>query len=464
MHAFRNFINGDFRDSASGQTLPVYEPATGDQYATAPASDANDVDAAVRSAAAAFPAWASTPAAERAAILLRLADLIDANTQRLAEMEARDSGKPVSLAANVDIPRSASNFRYFAGAVQHTTGEFHETDTAAVGGRAHALNYTLRRPRGVAGLISPWNLPLYLLTWKIAPALATGNTAVCKPSEVTPATATVLCELAAQAGLPPGVLNIVHGAGQAAGAALVTHPLVPAVSFTGSTAVGQWIGRHAGAMLKRISLELGGKNPFVIFADAELDGEHGAIATACRAAFTNQGQICLCGSRLLVERTVYPRVRDALLARAKAMRIGDPMDPATQLGALVSREHHAKVSAAVDRARALGGRVLCGGAPVEPAALPQRCRGGCFYPPTVIEGLDPACDVEQEEIFGPVVTLQPFDDDAHALRLANGTPFGLAATLWTSNVERAHRIAAGLEAGIIWINCWMLRDLRTSGR
>jgi aminomuconate-semialdehyde/2-hydroxymuconate-6-semialdehyde dehydrogenase len=362
-----------------------------------------------------------------------------------------------TIAREVDIPRSAANFRYFAHAVQHTTGEFHDFDGDGTPGGIRATNYTLRSPRGVAGCISPWNLPLYLLTWKIAPALATGNTVVAKPSEVTPLTASMLGHLAREAGVPDGVLNIVHG-GRDAGAAIVTHKDIPTITFTGSTGVGRWIGAQAGGMLKRVSLELGGKNPFIIFDDADIDA---AIATATRAAFRNQGQICLCGSRLLVHESVADRVVAGVVAGAKALAIGDPANPRTQFGSLVSEQHRAKVSSMVEMARSLGGKVLTGGSAVDPAILPDRCRGGCFYSPTVITGLDPTCQVEQEEIFGPVVTIQTFKDEAEALALANGTQYGLAATLFTRDVGRVQRLTRRLAAGIVWVNCWMVRDLRT---
>jgi aminomuconate-semialdehyde/2-hydroxymuconate-6-semialdehyde dehydrogenase len=453
-----NFIAGQFVAPATGQYLDVHEPATGEVYAQAPASDARDIEAAVVAAESAFPAWSALPSAERARLLFKLADLIDANLDKLAHAESRDTGKPITLARTMDIPRSAANMRFFAGAVLHQAGEMFVTDQPAIGSPVRAINYTLRRPRGVAGLISPWNLPLYLLTWKIAPALATGNTCVCKPSEVTPVTAHMLAELSLEAGLPAGVLNIVHGQGTSAGGALVTHPRVPTISFTGSTSVGQWIASQAGQMLKRVSLELGGKNPFIIFADADLDQ---AIATATRAAFTNQGQICLCGSRLLVHSSIYERVRAGVIAGAKSMKIGDPADASTQFGASASAMHLAKIESYITLAQDLGGTIHTGGERVDPANLPARCRNGWFFQPTVIDGLDPICAVEREEIFGPVVTLQPFDDEEHAIALANSTAYGLAATVFTGDVSRAHRISARLNHGLIWINCWLLRDLRT---
>ncbi len=461
MHTLANFIGGRFVPPGGDMYLETSEPATGALFARVPDSDAQDVDAAVHAAAGAFGAWSGMGAAERARVLFKLADLIEADLERLAEAESRDTGKPIALARSVDIPRSASNFRYFAGAAMHTVGEMHEFDgggVPAAQGGVRALNYTLRRPRGVAGLISPWNLPLYLLTWKIAPALATGNTVVCKPSEVTPVTAWMLGELAIEAGVPAGVLNIVHGLGPKVGGALVTHPDVPTISFTGSTAVGKWIGREAGERLKRVSLELGGKNPFVVFDDANFDE---AVNAAMRAGFTNQGQICLCGSRLIVQEGIYRRFVDAVVEKVKGLKIGDPMESGTQFGSLTSAAHLAKVESYVEMARGLGGKVLCGGARVAQDALPQRCRKGLFYQPTVIEGLDPTCRVEQEEIFGPVVTVQKFSSDEDALRLANGTGYGLAAIVYTESLRRANAFAAGVQSGIVWVNCWMVRDLRT---
>ncbi len=444
----RHFIGGAFTGAASGAVLDVVEPATGARYASVADGDAADVERAVSAAEAAFPAWSRTPAAERSRLLLALAALVESRLEEFARAESRDTGKPVALARALDIPRAVVNLRFFATAILHTASEAHPTDHAA-------LNYTLRRPRGVAGLISPWNLPLYLFTWKIAPAIATGNTAVGKPSELTPLTATMLAEAAAEAGLPPGVLNVVHGRGAGAGAALVAHPRVGTLSFTGGTATGRELARTAGPLFKKVALELGGKNPFLVFADADLDA---AVAGAVRAAFSNQGQICLCGSRLLVERPVYEAFLERFVARARALRVGDPDDPATEQGALISRAHLQKVQGYVEHARTEGGRVLCGGGP--PPDLPARCREGFFHAPTVITGLPPGSRVNQEEIFGPVVTVTPFDGEDEAVALANGTPYGLASTVWTNHLARAHRVADRLEAGTVWINCWLLRDLR----
>jgi aminomuconate-semialdehyde/2-hydroxymuconate-6-semialdehyde dehydrogenase len=443
-----NFVGGAHVEPASGAWLDNVEPATGRVLSQVADSAAGDVERAVAAARAASGPWAGLPAAERARLLLEIAAGIEADAESFARAESLDTGKPIRLARTVDIPRAVSNFRFFATAVLHWSSEAHTTDH-------EALNYTLRRPRGVAGLISPWNLPLYLLTWKIAPALATGNTAVAKPSELTPTTAHLLGRVAERAGLPPGVLNLVHGRGAVAGAALVAHPDVETISFTGGTATGREIARTAAGQFKKLALEMGGKNPTIVFADAPMPE---ALETSLRAAFSNQGQICLCGSRILVERAAYDEFVERFVEAASRLRVGDPLDEATDQGALVSRAHLDKVQGYVALAREEGGRIRCGGAP--PAELPARCANGYFLEPTVITDLAPGCRVNQEEIFGPVVTLLPFDDEREAIEIANGTPYGLAATLWTASLARAHRVAERLQAGTVWINCWMLRDLR----
>lgn len=437
-----NFIDGAFVAPASGQYFDDIEPATGEVIANVPDSDAPDVDDAVRAGQRAFDAWSRTPAEQRSRILLKLADLIEQNLDELALLESRDNGKPVSLAKRLDIPRAVANFRFFGTAILHDASEAHATDTSA-------LNYTLRQPVGVAGLISPWNLPLYLLSWKIAPAIASGNTCVAKPSELTPLTAHRLAELSLEAGVPRGVMNIVHGVGPKAGAAICEHPDVPLISFTGGTVTGAKVATATATRFKKVSLELGGKNPNVIFADADLDD---AIATSIRSSFWNQGEICLCGSRIFVERSIHDEFVDRFGAATQKLRIGDPSDPQTDVGALISEAHTAKVMGYIDLAKEEGGTIVTGGHRVD--------RRGFYVEPTVITGLNVDCRVLQEEIFGPVVTITPFDGDEEAVRFANSTRYGLSATVWTRDLQRAHRVAAQLHSGTIWINCWLLRDLR----
>lgn len=444
-----NLIDGRLQGPWGDQWLPVHEPATGAVFAQCPDSSAADVDAAAKAAQRAAPAWAATPADERARLLHRLADLIEARLEAFAALESRDSGKPAALARQLDIPRAVSNLRFFAAAIIGWESESHAMESGAI-------NYTLRHPLGVVGCISPWNLPLYLFTWKIAPALACGNTVIAKPSEITPCTAALLGALSIEAGFPPGVLNVVLGRGPTTGQAIVEHPAVKAISFTGSTHTGASIAATAAPQFKKISLELGGKNPAIVFADAELTDEH--LDTIVRSGFANQGEICLCGSRLLVQRSIYEIFRERYLARVSALRVGDPQDASSDLGALVSREHFDKVMRCITQAREEGGDILCGG---EALTLDGRCAEGWFIAPTVIEGLANDALTNQQEIFGPVVSLIPFDDEAEAIAIANGTGYGLAASLWTSDLSRAHRMGAQLQFGIVWINCWLLRDLRT---
>ncbi|MBK8498429.1 MAG: aldehyde dehydrogenase [Flavobacteriales bacterium] len=448
MERILNFIDGEARAAVSGEWLDVHAPATGSVYAQLADSDGRDVDLAVAAAERAYPAWRDLGREGRSNALLKLASLIERDTEAFVADESRDNGKPVALARRVDIPRAIANLRFFATAILHFSSEAHAMDDTA-------LNYTDRQPFGVAGCISPWNLPLYLFTWKIAPALAAGNCVVAKPSEATPLTAYRMSLLCNEAGIPPGVLNIVHGLGPKVGSAIVAHPDVPAISFTGGTRTGAEIARVAAPMFKKLSLELGGKNPVLVFADCDFEQ---MLRTTVRSSFTNQGQICLCGSRILIERSIYDRFRDAFVERVRALRVGDPADATSDLGAVVSQPHLEKVLSYIELARQEGGRVLCGG---ERVLLGGALANGWYLAPTVIEGLGPACRTNQEEIFGPVVTLQPFDGDAHAVELANATPYGLASVIWTRDLQRAHRVARALQAGIVWVNCWMVRDLRT---
>jgi aminomuconate-semialdehyde/2-hydroxymuconate-6-semialdehyde dehydrogenase len=444
----KNYINGHLVEPIGGTYLDNINPATGNVFGTIPDSDARDVEAAVQAAKAAFPAWSKTPAAKRSAIMMRVSELIEQNLERLAEGESLDNGKPMWLSRTVDIPRARDNFAFFATAILHEASETHSMGESG-------FNYTLRQPIGVAGCISPWNLPLYLFTWKIAPALASGNTVVAKPSEITPLTAYLLSELCIEAGMPAGVLNIVHGLGGKVGAAITEHPDVPMISFTGGTETGATIARVAAPMFKKLSLELGGKNPTIIFADCDFEE---TLKTTLRSAFANQGQICLCGSRIFVERPIYAKFRDALVERVKNLRVGPPTEETTKVGAVVSEAHMHKVLSYVALAKEEGGTVLCGG---ERIMLEGEFAGGFYLSPAIIEGLPFTCRTNQEEIFGPVVTIMPFDTEEEVLAMANSTKYGLAANMWTSNLQRAHRMAANLHMGIVWINCWLLRDLRT---
>ncbi len=443
-----NWIGGQPRPATGGATIGNIDPATGETIGTIPASGTADVDAAVDAATGAFDAWASLDGEARCDMLMKLAGAVEADLDAFARAESLDSGKPISVARTIDIPRAVRNLRFFATAAAQFASESHDVPGSMLG-------YTLRRPKGVIGAISPWNLPLYLLTWKIAPALAAGCTVVAKPSELTPTTASMLAEKAARV-LPPGVLNIVHGYGEPAGASIVQHSGIAAVTFTGSTKVGRWIGKSCGESLKPCSLELGGKNAFVVFDDADIEK---ASATAIRAAFSNQGQICLCGSRVLVQASVYDKVVAALVEGAKNLKPGDPFEGDTRFGALVSHDHRDKVAGYVERAVGDGARVLAGGS--RPESLPDRVKHGAFYLPTVLDNVRQDCQIIQEEVFGPACTVQKFETEEEAIALANDTPYGLAASVWTRDLARAHRASAALQAGIIWVNCWMLRDLRT---
>ena len=443
-----NYIGGNFTEPAQGRFLENINPATGKIYSRTPDSDEADVNLAVGAASIALKNWSNTPAEERFRILNRIADLIDEHLDALALAETNDNGKPLWLSKKVDIPRASSNFRFFATAIMHSSTESHSMENKAI-------NYTLRQPVGIVGCISPWNLPLYLFSWKIAPALAAGNCVIAKPSEVTPMTAYLLSIICREAGLPDGVLNIVHGTGPSCGAAIVKHPLIKAISFTGSTRAGRDIAATAAPMFKKLSLELGGKNPNIIFADCDWEK---MMRTTLQSSFANQGQICLCGSRILIEATVYDRFKEEFLSRAAKLLPGDPLEADTKQGAVVSKMHFDKVMECFTNAKKEGGSILLGGQSIKPGG---RCSDGYFIQPTVIEGLGAGCKTNMEEIFGPVVTLQPFQTEDEALELANTSDYGLSATLWTSNLTRAHRMAAKVESGIIWVNCWLLRDLRT---
>src|SRR6266436_4221219 len=444
----RNFINGEFVEPIGGRYLDNVEPATGKPYCQVAESDARDVDLAVAAAEKAFCDWSKKTAAERSNLLLRIAALIERDLEKFARAESIDTGKPISLARTLDIPRAVANFRFFATAILHTESEAHMTDNVA-------FNYTLRQPRGIAGLISPWNLPLYLLSWKIAPAIAVGNTAIAKPSELTPMTAYMLCQIAREAGLPNGVLNVVHGTGPNVGSAITAHPKINTISFTGGTATGRKVAEACAPLFKKVSLELGGKNPNIIFADADLEA---AIDGSVRSSFANQGQICLCGSRVFVERSAYKDFVDRFIDKASQLQVGDPLDEKTDQGAIVSKTQLDKIKFYVDLAQKEGGKIMLGGSPPRPPN--ERCRDGYFFEPTVITGLPVSCRTNREEIFGPVVTITPFDKEDEVIGYANDTDYGLASRVWTQNLNRAHRVAERINTGTVWVNCWLVRDLR----
>ena len=447
MEKILNYINGELVAPVSGSYLENYNPSTGKVYSLLPDSEKQDVDNAVAAAKAAFIGWSKTPKQERSNILMNLADSIEKHFDELVLAESKDNGKPESLAANVDIPRAPANIRFFAGAILHDSSNVHEMDGIAI-------NYTLRQPIGVAACISPWNLPLYLLTWKIAPALAAGNTVVAKPSEITPMTAYIFSKICIEAGLPKGVLNIVHGLGSKVGDPLTTHADTPIVSFTGGTITGKHIATVTAPMFKKLSLELGGKNPNIIFADTDFDK---AVSIASRAAFTNQGQICLCGSRLFIQEEIYEKFKEALILKASKLVVGDPKDSSTNLGAVVSKEHMQKILSKIEEAKELGGKILIGG---KRKILKAELEKGYYIEPTIIEGLSYDCSINQEEIFGPVVSLIPFKTEEEVVEMANSTKYGLSASIFTENISKAHRVAANIESGVIWINTWLLRDLR----
>lgn len=444
----KNYINGEFSLPNANKWVDNYNPSNGEVYGQIPNSSREDVEEAYKSAKLAFRQWSQTTLEERSRILIKISELLEANLDRFAEAESKDNGKPVSLAKAIDIPRAASNFRFFGNAITQFASESHES------AGQNAINYTLRQPLGVVGCISPWNLPLYLFTWKIAPALAAGNCVVAKPSEVTPMTAYLLGEICNKAGLPKGVLNIVHGLGTTTGQAIIEHPDIKAISFTGGTATGAHIARVAAPLFKKLSLELGGKNPNIIFADCDYDD---MLNTTVRSSFANQGQICLCGSRIFVEASIYEKFKIDFVKKVKQLKVGHPSHEDTHIGALVSKPHLEKVKNYINIAKDENGTVLCGGNEVTVKGY----ENGYYLEPTVIEVKSDECRVNQEEIFGPVVTIMPFNTEDDVLEMANKVKYGLSATLWTNNLKRTMKLSNQLQAGIVWVNTWMLRDLRT---
>ena len=443
-----NYINGIFVKPFSGEYIDNIDPSIGKKYGQIPKSSDKDVTDAIRSAKKAFPVWSKLSSSDRSNHLMRVADRIEHRLEELALAESKDNGKPLKVARTVDIPRAVDNFRFFASAILHDSSEIHDLGD-------NGFNYTLRRPVGVVACISPWNLPLYLFTWKIAPALAAGNTVVAKPSEITPATAFLLSKILDEVNFPKGVLNIIHGTGLEVGEPLVSHPDIPIISFTGGTVTGKRINKIAASSFKKISLELGGKNPNVIFSDC--DFEH-MLKTTLKSSFSNQGQICLCGSRIIVERSIYDRFLMSFIEKTKKLIIGPPSNSSTQIGAIVSADHKEKILSYIKLAKSEGGKIECGG---ESVILDGENSGGYYISPTIITGLDMNCKTNQEEIFGPVVTVMPFDSENEALELANNSKYGLASTVWTNDLKKAHRVSNNIYTGIVWVNSWLVRDLRT---
>ncbi|MGV6860837.1 MAG: aldehyde dehydrogenase [Putridiphycobacter sp.] len=448
MKYIKNYINGELIAPIDNTYIDNVDPSRGLVYAQIPSSKKEDVEMAVNASKKAFKTWSNMPKEKRSEIMIKVANLIEERMDEFVAAESLDNGKPITLARAVDIPRAVSNFKFFATAILHYASESHYMEGLGV-------NYTVRKPIGVVGCISPWNLPLYLFTWKIAPALAAGNCVVAKPSEITPMTAFLLSQACIDAGMPEGVLNIVHGLGQYVGDAITRHPDIKAISFTGGTQTGKTIASIAAPMFKKLSLELGGKNPNIIFADCDFDK---ALSTTLRSSFANQGQICLCGSRIFVERPIYEKFKDAFVKKVEQTVVSYPEDKAAKLGAVVSKPHMEKILGYIALAEEEGGKILTGGTQV---VLDGEYKNGYYIRPTVIEGLDFNCRVNQEEIFGPVVTITPFDTEEEVLMMANSTQYGLSATIWTENLTKAHTIADEVHAGIVWINSWLVRDLRT---
>ena len=448
MITIKNYINGTYYESSNNEWLEAIDPSTGVVYGKLPNSTDKDVEEAYKAANNAFASWSKTSVEQRSEILYKIADLIVSKLDTLAVAESMDNGKPLSLAKKVDIPRAALNFRFFSQAITQFYSESHEQISQK------NINFTLRQPIGVVGCISPWNLPLYLFTWKIAPALAAGNCVVAKPSEVTPYTAFLLAEICTKAGLPKGVLNIVHGLGTTTGQAIVEHPNIKAISFTGGTKTGEHIARTAAPLFKKLSLELGGKNPNIIFADCDYKK---MLSTTVKSSFANQGQICLCGSRIFVEASIYEQFKNDFIEKVKQLKVGLPSDKNTDIGALVSKPHLDKVLSYIEQVKQENATVLYGGERVSV----ENGKNGYYMQPTIIEVSSNDCVLNQEEIFGPVVTLMPFKGDTEALKLANNVKYGLSATVWTNNLKRSLYFSEQLQTGIVWINTWLQRDLRT---
>ena len=449
MEPILNFINGEFHPSASGMTLETVNPASGQVITTLPRSSAEDVAMATEAALEAGPAWSATTMEERMVWLHRIADALEEEAETIAQLESMDTGKPISLARRVDAARSVSNFRFFAN--------FGRDHTEPIFSDHGAVNHVHRSPIGCVGLITPWNLPLYLLTWKVAPALLMGNTIVAKPSELTPMTANHLAKVLNKVHFPKGVFNLVHGLGPEVGQAIVEHPNIRGISFTGGTATGKIVAATAAPMFKKISLELGGKNATVVLDDAPLEEMMDGIV---RASFTNSGQVCLCGSRVLVDAAIYDRFKTMFVEAVSNIVVGDPASESTVMGSVISKDHQTKVESYIELGQQEGGVVLTGGSAAD-APVEGVTAQGAFLRPTVIEGLSHTSRTATEEIFGPVVTLHPFTSEQEAIDMANATEYGLAGSVWTADTARGYAFAQHLDTGIVWVNTWLNRDLRT---
>ena len=448
MELIQNYISGQYVNAISDDIINIYEPATAKVYGELYDSNIEDVNSAVESAESAFPSWSALKVNERSNYLIAIAEKIHSRLDEFVSHESRDTGKPITLARSLDIPRSISNFKFFAEYAKNFEFELDLNSN-------ESQNRITRLPIGVVCCISPWNLPLYLFTWKIAPALVTGNTVIAKPSEITPYTAYLLGDICSEVGLPPGVLNIIHGKGPTTGNLLVNHKSIKAISFTGGTSTGRLIFKSASNSFKKLSLEMGGKNPAIIFDDCDYEK---MLDTVVRSSFSNQGQICLCSSRILIENSIYEKFKIDFCLKVSNLIIGDPIESSTNFGAISSFEQFKKINDYIDLAVYEGGKILLGGSQEK---INGRCSNGWFIRPTIIEGLEPTSRLNQEEIFGPVVTLQPFETESEAINIANDTDYGLSATIWTKDLEKARRVSRSIEAGVIWVNCWLLRDLRT---
>ena len=448
MEKLYNFINGEYIPPSLNQYIDVFEPAIGKVYAQVADSNSNDVEKAFQFAESAFADWSGLTIKERADFLNRIADEIESRLDEFAFYESKDTGKPITQARTVDVPRAIANFRFFSEYSYSFEFETKLKDDIS-------KNKVLRSPLGVVACISPWNLPLYLFSWKIAPALIAGNTVLAKPSELTPYTAFKLGEICQDSGLPAGVLNIIHGRGNVAGDALVSHPKIKAVSFTGGTATGKLIAKKTASSFKKLSLEMGGKNPAIIFSDCRYDT---MLDTVTRSSFSNQGQICLCSSRILIEKSIYDKFKKDFISRVSELIVGDPNNENTQFGSISSQAHYDKILDYIDLGKKEGGEILLGGNEVK---INGRCKDGYFIEPTIFQGLKNSCKTNQDEIFGPVVTLIPFDTEEDVIRISNNIKYGLSATIWTEDKVKAQRVAKEIDAGVIWVNCWLVRDLRT---